>query len=149
MFNYLIPEKTTAFTKIDIHCRRIEKSLTLTEGQQPKVFLNKTQITFPDITSPQDLLKALKKLHDMRACIGYTDEDMRAREWSDGCLGHVPFQANNKTVRCTKCLVARKIQKRNESRKTFQERMKEMRNKVKIHAQAATRLTKKVNCVTE
>ncbi|KAK3929571.1 DNA transposase, partial [Frankliniella fusca] len=83
----------------------------------------------------------------MRPCVGYTDEDMRAREWSSGCLGHVPFQSNNKTVRCLKCSVARKIMKRNEQKKTFQDRMKEMRSKVKLHAQAATRLTKRVDAL--
>ncbi|KAK3920031.1 Cell division control protein 4, partial [Frankliniella fusca] len=139
--------KTTAFTKIDVHYHTLEKCLILRNGQQPKVFVNNTQVKFPPIKTHQDLKNALKNLHDMTSCVGYTDEDIRAREWSCGCLGHVPFQSNNKTVRCLKCNVARNIMKRNEQKKTFQDSMKDMRSEVKLNAQAATRFTKRVDAL--
>ncbi|KAK3926592.1 Transposable element P transposase [Frankliniella fusca] len=140
-------EKKTMFTKVDVYNRRVEKSLTFTEGQHPKVFVNKTQINMliPRIKTDSDVHNALKQLHEMRACVGFTDEEMRDREWAKGCLGHVPFQATNKTIRCFKCLVARRLMKRHEDRKTAQDKLKEMRAKVKVHAKAATRLIKKVD----
>ncbi|KAK3909962.1 Translation initiation factor IF-2 [Frankliniella fusca] len=135
-------EQRTAFTKIE--CERLyqEKVVVFTNSLTPKVFIN--QVNSKQMTTQQDIERELTRIHSLRACIGFTDDECRKRQWADGCLGHVPQTAGNKTTRCARCNVARKLKKRQEQSKSVSERLKEMRAKVRMHAQTASRLTKKL-----
>ncbi|KAK3916668.1 Coiled-coil and C2 domain-containing protein 1B [Frankliniella fusca] len=138
-------EQRTAFTKLEPQRLFVEKVLLFTDSLTPKLFVNKTEINGKELKTEQDLLSELKRLQFIRACVGVTDIECRKREWTDGCLGHLPENASNKTIRCAKCVIVRRSKKKQEERKTMGDRLKEMRAKVKVHTQAAARLAKKVD----
>lgn len=106
--------------------------------------IRNTVIDMPAVKTKADIEMLLMKVHQLRACQGTSDDNITKKEWSSACHGYLPSHASVKVTRCDKCLNTRRALKREQYKKSLQEKFQAVKQKVRFHRQRTVRLQEKV-----